>query len=570
MFSLLGVLGCIWVDQTEYNDMRDQLLDFDSDGFQTQAEGGTDCDDTDPAVYPGAQETWYDGVDSDCGGDDDYDRDADGAAAQAYGGTDCDDGNDAIGPHATEVWYDGIDQNCDGGNDYDADGDGYTSAEHDGDDCDDTEPTAYPGATEVWYDGIDGDCLGDDDHDADGDGYPMGDQPGDDCDDTDPDRNPLNLETMGDDLDADCDGGLDSFGLPHTSTMDVTGFQGPIVRMSDREISVGYAAEEIVDPSDGYTVYDALSVVSFAPNGFADGPTLDYPYGFSGSSGSMGEAMDFWSDGSHYFWASSLHRTSPTERRVLYLDAIDFTRPANDDTAGMNISDVQFDDPYSSIDLFVDDDGGLTMVACEGTFGTTSVIQDHVDEFVPDALPSLQLTSDDPFQLCEVASGTPDSPQFWTTRDGVAGAGVATVDEGALVDGGALDLGELEIASWTLVDWEVEVFHSVIWTMVVDAAEGIYLWDGAEVDWLVPDGESYLRADIGADAQGNAYVCAVTDSGALRFWVGPLGELVELTMETGLTTVEQCSVGASATGLVVLAVRGDDQLIIGGARNPSE
>jgi hypothetical protein len=52
----------------------------------------TDCDDGDGAIYPGAADAWYDGTDSDCGGDDDYDADADGY--QSYieaGGEDCAD-----------------------------------------------------------------------------------------------------------------------------------------------------------------------------------------------------------------------------------------------------------------------------------------------------------------------------------------------------------------------------------------------------------------------------------------------------------------------------------------------
>ena len=51
----------------------------------------TDCDDTDATVYPGASDTWYDGVDSDCAGDDDDDADGDGESPYAAGGTDCDD-----------------------------------------------------------------------------------------------------------------------------------------------------------------------------------------------------------------------------------------------------------------------------------------------------------------------------------------------------------------------------------------------------------------------------------------------------------------------------------------------
>ncbi len=50
-----------------------------------------DCNDYSATVYPGATDAWYDGVDSDCGGDDDYDADLDGFRSDSYGGTDCDD-----------------------------------------------------------------------------------------------------------------------------------------------------------------------------------------------------------------------------------------------------------------------------------------------------------------------------------------------------------------------------------------------------------------------------------------------------------------------------------------------
>jgi len=42
--------------------------DADGDGYLDEACGGTDCDDTDPAVYPGAEEVCTGGVDDDCDG----------------------------------------------------------------------------------------------------------------------------------------------------------------------------------------------------------------------------------------------------------------------------------------------------------------------------------------------------------------------------------------------------------------------------------------------------------------------------------------------------------------------
>jgi hypothetical protein len=162
-----------------------EVPDLDGDGS-----GETDdCDDTDASVYPGAPETWYDGIDQACDGDaDDDDADGDGHDADFMRGDDCDDTRADVYPGARDAWYDGIDSDCAGNDDHDQDGDGVRAASGGGTDCDDTDPAVRPGAADAAYDGVDADCSGTDDYDADRDGHRPYAWGGDDCDDADPSR----------------------------------------------------------------------------------------------------------------------------------------------------------------------------------------------------------------------------------------------------------------------------------------------------------------------------------------------------------------------------------------------
>ena len=142
------------------------IKDVDGDGHDTTEAGGEDCDDDDHTIYPGAEDEWYDGIDSDCAGNDDYDQDGDGYQTDVWnedavaGGGDCQDNSTEIYPGAPDIWYDGIDSNCDGSDDFDQDGDGSRSALHGrGLDCDDTDADINNSGVEA-VNGLDDDCDG--------------------------------------------------------------------------------------------------------------------------------------------------------------------------------------------------------------------------------------------------------------------------------------------------------------------------------------------------------------------------------------------------------------------------
>ncbi len=94
------------------------ITDSDGDGYDSEAAGGDDCDDSDPDIHPGAEDAWYDGVDSDCDGSDDWDQDGDGEGSHGHG-NDCDDLDPDVNSEATES-FNGIDDDCDGEVDQDA------------------------------------------------------------------------------------------------------------------------------------------------------------------------------------------------------------------------------------------------------------------------------------------------------------------------------------------------------------------------------------------------------------------------------------------------------------------
>jgi hypothetical protein len=161
--------------------------DADGDGARDVACGGTDCDDANPARYPGAMEVCDAAdVDEDCDAETYGFRDADGDGfpdARCCNGTNCgDDCNDmrpGVNPAVPEV-CNAIDDDCDGRTDEDllvmlyTDGDrdgfgagtpvtgcpGMTGTVTNGDDCDDARALSNPGSREACDGVYDDDCDG--------------------------------------------------------------------------------------------------------------------------------------------------------------------------------------------------------------------------------------------------------------------------------------------------------------------------------------------------------------------------------------------------------------------------
>jgi hypothetical protein len=130
-----------------------------------------DCDAVNNATVDGAFASYYSQVAPWLGSPVSCDdADGDSYLDAECGGTDCDDSNPAINPGATEICESGVDEDCNGVDDAcpaectDIDGDGYGDGVGCmGSDCDDFDPDVNPGAIEICEDGIDNDCDGSDD-----------------------------------------------------------------------------------------------------------------------------------------------------------------------------------------------------------------------------------------------------------------------------------------------------------------------------------------------------------------------------------------------------------------------
>lgn len=96
--------------------------DLDGDRFATQGRtcGPVDCNDTQPETFPSAEEVCTDGIDNNCDGfvdQDGVDADEDGwpgGLEAVCNVLDCNDSNPAVNPGASELCGDNVDNDCNG------------------------------------------------------------------------------------------------------------------------------------------------------------------------------------------------------------------------------------------------------------------------------------------------------------------------------------------------------------------------------------------------------------------------------------------------------------------------
>ncbi len=235
-----NALGCRTVDEVRI--VCTEGPDEDQDGYGALV----DCDDTDPAINPGAEET-CDGIDNNCNDNidegltlytyyEDSDNDGYGNDDQMYEdceipawgvtqGGDCNDNNSAINPGAEEI-CDDLDNNCNQSID-----------------------EGLPLLT--YYEDNDNDGFGNDDVVFEDCQIPFwGVTQGGDCNDMDASINPDAIEDPTNDIDENCDGIFTNIDKLGEDLLLLTVFPNPVSTVLHIDIKSGSTSEFLMELLD--------------------------------------------------------------------------------------------------------------------------------------------------------------------------------------------------------------------------------------------------------------------------------------------------------------------------------
>lgn len=618
---LLWLGGCTWINQGDIEARRGEV-DDDGDGYMASE----DCDDNEPSISPGAEEIWYDGIDSDCLLDDDYDADKDGFIPSEYAGLptkgvltsgeltpgDCDDGNKAIHPNADDLWYDGIDSNCGGEDDYDADADGYVNDAYtglsttyvadsgalpggdcaDGDveiypgasdeaydgvdsdcggeddydadadgfvpdkyvglttqyasgtgglpggDCDDEDANTYGGANDPAYDGFDWDCAGNDDYDIDGDGYVpdgyagletigvsgTGDLPEGDCDDSDPEVYPNQIEVLSDSRDIDCDQDGSVLGATSFTVSDIgdfTSWDNPFEpEFAENVLGVYLSLATYGVRQGSSSFYDSALAMSFDPTAPLDGITGSYvwfKHVVDPSSYDLTWGHDFVLTNEYLFGVTGLLFDS---QRSFRLGGFDLLKGVNG-LSGQVYSTGLTTSSFSDISMTIDEDGDMFAVGCDNDDGVLQYMHTSLASAAESDVDVTATLTGLPVLACEVAVTDSNTGLLYTSE----------------TDQLVVDSFDLDATSPVLTRVDTDTTYNPL-TLSARNDEWLVIADPGAVYIVDPDGFTYAEA-VGEGPQ-DAELSIAPDGALVISYIDQFGDAHVLygNPETGMQTFD--------------------------------
>jgi len=522
----------------------------------TFTESYGDCDDFKAQVSSlVTDDTWYDGVDSDCAGDNDFDQDGDGympdedgnaaaytaflqfyhagVAPAEWGASEFEDCMDeengdlpgvdpaTVNPGMSEDWYNGVDDNCDGDNDYDQDGDGFIENQYLA-----GNPTDFRNYKDIW-------------------GYDLTARGGE-CDDEDDTISPGELEILADAIDQDCDGGEDTTPFGYAGMVWTNPRPPAVLSLDDHYIVVSGA--DTVE-------YGALSpdnvgiALAFDRSSTVDADYEGNPIFWQGPSSSevLGAAVDAESRGDRWWAATAYDGTIVTS-----LIAVDYTWNSIDGEYERGALDHS--DPatlYDSVDIeLAVDDNDEPWAWSVGT----------------NVLHVLRGNGSNAADEGDLIQGISATSVFVTDPDN-SNTGTGTYCDGTSCE--TYEFNGVSLLSSATQDFAAETLDSTDnndGTLVLaNIGTGVWVTDGA-TSYLVADDEHAESAD--ASWRGNTvYVATIYDDGGgptvrLSFGDPALGALtpVDVPIEDAgriLTPTGVAIVAASNRVVIAVSATGD-------------